>query len=173
MTELRTPRLVLRRAREDDLEGMHAVLSNERAITYWWRGPHETLDETREWLRDMMASTPEQSEDFIVTRDGAVIGKIGAYRIPDFGYILSPEHWGQGLASEAMAAFLDHFFKRPDVTRLTADVDPRNTASLKLLKRHGFVETGRGIGTWNTHIGLCDSIYLALERPTQRDLRPG
>jgi hypothetical protein len=25
---------------------------------------------------------------------------------------------------------------------------------------------GRASGTWNTHIGLCDSIYLRLDRDT-------
>ena len=61
-----------------------------------------------------------------------------------------------------MAAFLPHVFARPDVDRLTADVDPRNRASLALLTRHGFVEAGRAEATWHTHIGACDSIYLEL-----------
>jgi RimJ/RimL family protein N-acetyltransferase len=43
-------------------------------------------------------------------------------------------------------------------------VDPRNTPSIRLLTRHGFVETGRASGTWNTHIGACDSVYLRLVR---------
>ena len=39
---------------------------------------------------------------------------------------------------------------------------------LALLARHGFVETGRAKGTWHTHIGACDSIYLVL---TEEDFR--
>ncbi len=164
MTELRTPRLLLRRARPDDLAGLHAVLSDERAMTYWSSPPHADIEQTREWLHGMMTSTPEESEDFIISFRGETIGKIGAYRLPDFGYILSPAHWGLGLASEAMTAFLDHAFTREDIPRLTVDIDPRNEASLRLIKRHGFVETGRASGTWTTHIGLCDSIYLALQK---------
>ena len=53
---------------------------------------------------------------------------------------------------------------RPDVPRLSVDIDPRNEASIRLVKRYGFVETGRASGTWTTHIGLCDSVYLALEK---------
>jgi RimJ/RimL family protein N-acetyltransferase len=45
---------------------------------------------------------------------------------------------------------------------LTADVDPRNLSSLALLKRNGFVETGRATGTWQIGAELCDSIYLWL-----------
>jgi [ribosomal protein S5]-alanine N-acetyltransferase len=173
VTELRTPRLLLRRARPDDLAGLHAVLSDERAMTYWSSGPHETIEQTREWLNGMIASTPEESDDFVITYEGETIGKIGAYRLPDFGYILAPRHWGLGLASEAMVAFLDHAFSRADIDKLTADVDPRNEASLQLLKRHGFIETGRGSGTWNTHIGLCDSIYFALGKADYLALRRG
>ena len=40
--------------------------------------------------------------------------------------------------------------------------------SRALLARHGFVETGRAKGTWHTHIGACDSIYLVL---TEEDFR--
>ena len=164
MTELRTPRLLLRRARPDDLAAMHAVLSDERAMTYWSCPPHTELAQTREWLDSMLSSTPEESEDFVITYGGQTIGKIGAYRLPDFGYILSSPHWGLGLASEAMTAFLDHAFTRPDVLRLTADIDPRNEPSLRFIKRHGFVETGRASGTWTTHLGLCDSVYFALDK---------
>jgi [ribosomal protein S5]-alanine N-acetyltransferase len=164
MTELRTSRLLLRRARPEDLAGLHIVLSDERAMTYWSCPPHTELQQTREWLDSMMASTPQESDDFVITLGGETIGKIGAYRLPDFGYILSSHHWGLGLASEAMAAFLDHVFTRADVPGLTADIDPRNEASLRLVKRYGFVETGRASGTWTTHLGLCDSVYFALEK---------
>lgn len=164
MTELLTPRLTLRRARPDDLDAMHAVLSDARAMRYWSTPPHEDVEQTRDWLAAMIASPSALSDDFIVVRNGRVIGKFGASRLPEFGFILHPDAWGQGLASEALTAFLPHVFARGDVDRLTADVDPRNAASLALLERHGFERTGYAVGTWNTHIGLCDSIYLALER---------
>lgn len=164
MTELRTARLVLRRAAPSDLEAMHIVLSDPRAMTYWSHGPHEDPDRTREWLNSMIQAPPGESDDFIITLNGRAIGKFGAWRLPEFGFILSPDHWGRGYAAEAMTAFLDHVFARPDVDHLTADVDPRNLASLGLLKRYGFIETGRAAGTWETHIGLCDSIYLRLDR---------
>ena len=163
-TELRTGRLVLRRARPDDLEAMHAVLSDERAMRYWSSGPHADLAETERWLESMIASPLEISDDFVMTLDGEVIGKMGAWRLPEFGFILRSDLWGRGYAREALPAFLDHMFRTRGVDFLSADVDPRNTSSLKLLADHGFVETGRATGTWNTHIGLCDSVYLRLDR---------
>ena len=163
-TELRTQRLVLRRARPDDLEAMHRVFSDEQAMRYWSSGPHAALAETERWLDSMITSPRDVSDDFVVTLDGEVIGKMGAWRLPEFGFILRPDLWGQGYAREALAAYLDYAFQARGMEFLKADVDPRNTSSLKLLTDHGFVETGRARGTWNTHIGLCDSVYLRLDR---------
>ncbi len=164
MTELRTDRLILRRARPDDLEAMHAVLSDDRAMRYWSSGPHQDLAQTREWLESMIDAPPEVSDDFVVTFAGEVIGKLGTWRIPEIGFIIRSRHWDSGYATEAMQAFLHHIFRTRDVEFLNADVDPRNTPSIRLLTRHGFVETGRASGTWNTHIGACDSVYLRLVR---------
>jgi RimJ/RimL family protein N-acetyltransferase len=112
----------------------------------------------------MITSPAEVSDDFVATLDGDVIGKMGAWRLPDFGFILRPDHWGCGYAKEALKAFLDHIFRARRADFLTADVDPRNTPSLGLLTRHGFIETGRASATWTTHIGVCDSVYLRLDR---------
>ena len=166
MTELRTDRLILRRARPDDLEAMHRVLSDERAMRYWSTGPHVDLEETERWLDSMISAPAELSDEFVVTLDGVAIGKLGAWRLPEFGFILLPDHWGRGYAAEAMKAFLDHVFRTRGAGFLIADVDPRNTSSLRLLTNHGFIETGRASATWNTHIGSCDSVYLRLDRDT-------
>ncbi len=164
MTELRTDRLVLRRARPDDLEAMHAVLSDEQAMHYWSHGPHADLAKTKEWLDSMIDAPPEESDDFVITADGEVIGKLGAWRLPEIGFIIRSDQWGRGYAAEAMRAFLKHIFESRGVERLTADVDPRNTSSLKLLEDQGFVRTGFAAGAWTTHIGVCDSVYLELDR---------
>ena len=164
MTELRTDRLILRRARPGDLAAMHAVLSDEQAMRYWTNGPHTDLAETERWLRSMIDSPRELSDDFVVTLDGEPIGKMGAWRLPEFGFILRSDQWGRGFAAEALGAFLDYMFQGRGVESLTADVDPRNAASLRLLKARGFVETGYKAGNWTTHIGVCDSVYLRLDR---------
>ncbi|WP_374472102.1 GNAT family N-acetyltransferase [Phenylobacterium sp.] len=165
MVELRTERLRLRRARPEDLEALFAVLSHPEAMRYWSSPPHADREQTRAWLDEMIAAT---DEDFVVEFEGRVIGKAGAYRLPDVGYILHPDAWGRGLATEAMAAVVAHVFATRDVDRLTADVDPRNGASIRLLEKLGFRETGRAARTWRVGEEWCDSVYLALERPTPR-----
>lgn len=159
--EIRTDRLLLRRARRDDLEPLHRVMSDGEAMRYWSSPPHASLSETEEWLASMIAVDPALSDDFIVTLDGITIGKLGAWKLPEIGFLIDRAQWGQGLASEAMAAFIARR-RTLGSKELSADVDPRNKASLRLLERHGFVETHRAARTWQVGGEWCDSIYLKL-----------
>lgn len=161
--EIVTERLTLRSAREDDLEAIHAVLSDPRATRWWSTPPHDSLDQTRAWLDGMIANGPEHP-DFVIERDGAVIGKAGFWQLPELGYILRPDHWGQGLASEAVAAAVDHVFATRELDDLTADVDPENAASIRLLERMGFVKTGFAQRTINVGGAWKDSVYYGLSR---------
>jgi [ribosomal protein S5]-alanine N-acetyltransferase len=163
--ELLTPRLRLRRARSDDLEALHAVLSDPVAMRYWSTPPHRDLGETRDWLAAMIAASPQESDDFVVEHGGGVIGKAGCWRLPEIGFILRPDHWGRGLAREALGAVIARVFATFPIPAIEADVDPRNHASLRLLKGLGFGETGRAARTWKVGEEWCDSIYLALPRP--------
>ena len=165
MSEIETPRLRLRPARHDDLAAMHAVLSAPRGMRYWSTPPHADLEETRVWLTKMVEGAPGESCDFVIERDGMVIGKAGCWRLPEIGYILHPDHWGQGLATEALSAVIAHVFAHHPVHTLKADVDPRNAGSLALLARLGFRETHRAARTWLVGEEWCDSVYLALPRP--------
>ena len=159
--ELRTKRLVLRRARRDDLEPMHRILSNPQAMRFWSTLPHGELAQSEEWLRSMIEAPTGESDDFIVTCDGALIGKLGAWRLPEVGYLLDPASWGRGYAYEALNAFIEHR-RRCGSTELTADTDPRNLASRRLLERCGFVETGHAANTWFIGGEWFDSIYYRL-----------
>lgn len=161
--EIVTERLTLRSAREDDLEAIHAVLSDPRATRWWSTPPHDSLDQTHAWLDGMIANGPDRP-DFVIERDGAVIGKAGFWRLPELGYILHPDHWGQGLASEAVAAAIDHVFATLELDDLTADVDPENAASIRLLERMGFVKTGFAERTVNVGGEWKDSVYYGLSR---------
>jgi ribosomal-protein-alanine N-acetyltransferase len=94
-----------------------------------------------------------------------VIGDVGAGRLPDFGFMIHPDYWGRGFATEASTAFIEYAFGNTAATELLADVDPRNAASLRVLDRLGFKETGRAERTFLLGDEWCDSIYLALQRP--------
>jgi RimJ/RimL family protein N-acetyltransferase len=164
VTEIRTARLLIRRARGGDLDGIHRVLSDARAMRYWSTPPHTSLDQTRDWLASMIEAPAEESDDFILEREGEVIGKAGCWRLPEVGFILHPSAWGQGYAREAMEAVIERLFEVRALPRIAADVDPRNDRSQKLLTRLGFHETGRASRTWLVGEEWCDSVYFALRR---------
>jgi [ribosomal protein S5]-alanine N-acetyltransferase len=160
---IRTERLVLRPARWSDLKPLHAMMSDGQTMRYWSTPPHDTIALTRAFLENMIEA-PSDSDDFIIEKDGEAIGKMGAWRLPEIGYLLARPHWGKGYATEALKAFAAYAFAhRTD--HLTADVDPRNAPSLALLSRLGFHQTGRAESTFCVGGEWCDSVYLRLDRP--------
>ena len=161
--EFRTERLLLRLARADDLEPLHAIFSDPRAMAFWSSMPHGDRQTTRDWLASMMAIQPGEGEDFIVECDGQLLGKAGLYRFPDIGYILHPDHWGRGYAREALTLVIDRAFEAHGPERISADVDPRNEGSLALLKKLHFREIRRAERTWEIGGEWYDSVYLALD----------
>ena len=166
--EFRTERLVLRPARTDDLDAIHAILSNSQAMAYWSTPPHETVQQSRDWLQSMIDIRLPDGEDLIIERDGNVIGKAGLWRFPEIGFILHPDFWGHGYAQEALKVVIERAFDVHGLPRIEADVDPRNTGSMKLLSHLGFRETGRKERTWLVGDQWCDSVYLALDADSWR-----
>lgn len=74
------------------------------------------------------------------------IGQIGLDAEDDgtlgLGYHLSPDYWGQGLVSEALAKFITLAFWLTDASAIKADVRTINPASRRVLQKAGFVKTG-------------------------------
>lgn len=164
MDQIRTERLLLRRASPSDVDDLHAIFTQPRAMRYWTRPAHQHLSESRDWLHGMLFPK-EPADDFVITLNGRVIGKAGAWRLPEIGYILNPDAWGQGFAREALHAVIPHLFARHPVPALTAEVDPRNTASIRLLCDLGFHQTHSALRTMQWGDEWCDSLYFARPRP--------
>lgn len=164
---IRTKRLLLRRASWGDLDDIHALMSSPDAMRYWSRLPHENLDITRAWFPGALLNTDDPNMDErVIELHGRVIGYMGIWKMPEFGFILHPDAWGAGYATEAAQATISELFGAHAIDRITADVDPRNTASLRLLHKLGFVKTGRAKRTFLLGDEWCDSVYLALFRHT-------
>jgi RimJ/RimL family protein N-acetyltransferase len=70
--------------------------------------------------------------------DIAILGDLSNGRQAMIGYTLAKHFQGNGYAFEAVTAMLDHAFGEWDMHRIAADTDPRNVASIRLLKRLGF-----------------------------------
>jgi RimJ/RimL family protein N-acetyltransferase len=72
---------------------------------------------------------------------GELVGYVQATVTPDhsaeIAYVLGRAHWRKGYAHAACAAMIGELHQSYGVTRLTATLDPANTASLALLKKLG------------------------------------
>src|SRR5512134_1980307 len=102
---LRTARMTLRRPRMEDSAAMHAILSDPTAMRYWSTLPHRELAESEAWVAaTIRAIESGECDDFFVERDGQLIGKAGLWNGDEIGFLFSPTVWGQGYASEALAA---------------------------------------------------------------------
>ena len=163
---IRTDRLVLRALRADDLEPLHAILSDPRAMRYWDRPAFESLEDSRRLLEAFMRDVPRQHLEYAVDLDGAFIGRVGMWKRYEVGFILSPTHWGRGYATEAGAALIQQVFSQfPEAEELTGEVDPRNIGSCRVLEKLGFVL--RRLGEKDFLYGdteWCDTAYYALPR---------
>jgi RimJ/RimL family protein N-acetyltransferase len=74
--------------------------------------------------------------------EGAVAGNVVSWvhdEERDVGYWIGREHWGQGVATAALASFLTLFDERP----LSAHVAEHNVGSIRVLERCGFVAIDR------------------------------
>lgn len=164
---IETARLTLRRARISDLEPLHQIMSDPRAMRYWDRPAFDDIALTETFLRGLMDDVAGQME-FIVVCDGQCIGKAGLWREYEIGYILHPDYWNRGYGFEALTALVAEIrAQRPNLPHLTAEIDPRNLASHRLLDKLGFVHLRTeernflyGGTEW------CDTAYFKLDFQT-------
>jgi RimJ/RimL family protein N-acetyltransferase len=98
------------------------------------------------------------------------IGQVGVSLEPSnsarLGYHLSPDHWGKGIMTEAVAALTDWTFILTRIADVTAGVRPENPASRRVLEKAGFAAVGRM--TWDSPARgpiPIDSFRLVRGRP--------
>jgi RimJ/RimL family protein N-acetyltransferase len=149
--QLRGSRLCLRGPRADDADAVFALFSDPAVMRYWSRPPMATRAEAEgriaEFVEDFDARTALQWVVATRARDEA-IGTCTLFRFDprhrraEIGYALRSDHWGRGLAAEAVALALDWGFRTLGLHRIEADIDPRNDGSRRLLKRLGFSSEG-------------------------------
>lgn len=145
---IETPRLVLRRFREEDREPFAAINGDAR-VSDWLGGPIDRAASDRTLAR-INAETDEQGWGFWAAElkaDGRLIGLIGLARVTDLpvapaiemGWRLSPDTWGQGLATEGAKAALDWAFEHIDAPEFIAFTAATNLKSQAVMRRIGMV----------------------------------
>ena len=178
---IETDRLSLRQLRRSDVAELYAIFSDPIVVRYWGFARLTTLAEA-EALFDEIEEGRRTDTLFqwgITLKDvDVVIGTttIGAWerehRRAELGFALQRAYWGRGYGAEAARATIDFGFRRMNLHRFEADADPRNDASLAILKRLGFREEGRyrerylveGEAQDGVIFGLLRSEWLARNR---------
>jgi RimJ/RimL family protein N-acetyltransferase len=135
---LRTARLVLRPPHSEDAKAIKSLINDRRIAENTARIPHPyTLKDARTFI----ASAAGQSQ-FVITHDGRIVGGCGIGRLradgPEIGYWIGVPHWGNGYATEAARALIDHAFGDLDYEELRAGARVTNPASRRVLEKCGF-----------------------------------
>ena len=86
-------------------------------------------------------------------------------RLAQIGYTLAPQYWSHGYAQEAVRALIDYAFSNFPIHRITASVDPRNVASVRVLEKSGFAKEAHfRQSEWFKGAWADDAIYAVLSR---------
>jgi RimJ/RimL family protein N-acetyltransferase len=143
-----TRRLLLRPFTMDDLADLHAIQSRPDVTRYLLWEPR-SLAEVREVLaKRARATTLDEEGDtlnlaMILPESGALVGDVSFHWISaehlqgEIGFVLHPDHHGQGFAGEGGAVMLRLGFENLGLHRIVGRCDARNTASAKVLERLG------------------------------------
>ena len=140
-----TRRTVVRPFRAVDAAKAHAVFSDAEVMRYAAGRPDADLAATFDRLEryEMMQEELGFSKWAVWDREsGEYLGDAGLTVLPEtgeveLGYRLGREYWGRGLATEIAGAWLHHGFQEMKLDRIIAFANPRNLASVRVMKKIG------------------------------------
>ncbi len=177
---LQTERLLLRAVEARDAEPFFAIYSDPRGMRYSSSPPWTTLEQAQAYVQrsldDIAAGTALR---LVLERreDSRVIGQCVFFQVSDqnrraeIGYSLAVDCWGRGYMAEALQAFVAYGFEVLDFIRLEADIDPRNTASERALRRLGFRLEGLMRQRWIVAGEVSDTGFYGLLREDWDQMR--
>lgn len=160
-TTLATQRLRLRAPLATDAPAVLAYASDPEATRFMeWRTHVDEVD-TLDFIEAVQEGW-EDGDDYCYLLTLAASDEIVGAASVQFdehgaalGYIVAPEYWRQGLASEAAKALLDAAWQTEDVYRVWATVDIDNTASARVLEKIGMQREAR-LARWSSRPNLPD-----------------
>ena len=147
MKILETRRLCFRRLLPGDLDDLFALYRDQEIRRYFPEGTltwQETKDEL-EWFLNGHPDHPELGLWATILKDnGRFIGRCGL--LPwtltgraevEVAYLLTRQHWGQGLGTEAARGIADYAVEQLGLSRLICLITPGNEASVNVARNIG------------------------------------
>jgi RimJ/RimL family protein N-acetyltransferase len=137
--------ITLRPLADEDLDKLFVWESDPRAVelaAFTRADPSDRAAFDAHYER--VRANPENTL-LAIEEDGELVGTIGSYPMDgerEVTYWIAPVRWGEGIASRALAAFLELEQARP----LNGRVAEHNIGSATVLLRAGFTEVGTDIG---------------------------
>jgi RimJ/RimL family protein N-acetyltransferase len=144
---LTTERLVLRRPQEQDIAAIIDIVGDLLVSRNLARVPYPYGEADARFFLDQIV--PRELVWALTLRSTErLVGMAGLSPTehPDeaeLGYYLAPSQWGFGLATEAARAVLDYGCGVAGFTSIVAGHFAENPSSGRVLRKLGFVETGR------------------------------
>ncbi|MGH6902339.1 MAG: GNAT family N-acetyltransferase [Geminicoccaceae bacterium] len=159
---LRTPRLHLRPRTMADLDACVAMDLDPEVHRFIYRhGPPDPKRHRRQLRARIASGWPPAGGIWVVERQGqpGFLGWCGLFPLEDsglieIGYRYRRAAWGQGIATEAARAVLDHGFRALGIDPIVGVTDPDNLASQRVLEKIGLRARGRAF-----HYGQSLSFY--------------
>lgn len=147
---IETPRLRLRRLRPSDEPDLIALDSDPDVMRYVGSPPGcRSPEETAERVKQHLEADHGPLGFWLVERraGGGLLGLCALIRMPggddiELAYRLARRSWGQGIATEAAGALVDHGFRAVTLPRIVAVTYPENLASQRVLEKVGFACRG-------------------------------
>ncbi len=155
---LTTARLTLRRLVEADREAVVKVFSDPEMSRFFAADFSDPAAASAMVDRRLAYRGPAGQGHWVIERAGEVIG-VAHLRpsselpggVAELGYYIASAHAGQGLATEAARAVLDHGLDALGLPAVWALVHESNAASRKVAARLGFLDVGSGIHYGDLH----------------------
>ncbi|MET8660943.1 GNAT family N-acetyltransferase [Streptomyces griseus] len=154
--------VVLRPVEDGDLPLFYAWMSDPeatRVAAFTAEDPTDRAAFDAHWARIRSGSRVVMRT---VLADGAVVGHVGEYGDPgdrQVTYWIGRAHWGRGLATAALRAYLDETPTRPLHARAAAD----NLGSRRVLEKCGFAVTGKDRGFARARGEEIDEVLVTLD----------
>lgn len=146
---LEAGRVRLRWLTEADVPALFRIFGDPEVTRYWGFATLADQSAAADLLADIHARFRAGTlYQWGVEADGEVVGTCTLAdldpinRRAELGFALGRGHWGKGYMAEALPVLLDFAFGRLGLHRVFADVDPRNSPSIRALQRLGFRREG-------------------------------
>jgi RimJ/RimL family protein N-acetyltransferase len=157
---IETERLLLEPLSEQRAEEFVALTALEETMRYWGTGGPYTrataerhfaasLERVREHGFGKRWIVSKQSGDGLGFTETNFVGDGCGDVSPDdveIGWMLSPDVWGQGYATEAALAIRDEAFERLALESIIAMHDPENGASQRIIEKLGMTFEAEELG---------------------------